>query len=71
MGLARFGAPFVTAWGRLRGAEPLYTGESLRALRANRCISAAKAERELGYAARPLAETLRAVHEWFLSTGRL
>lgn len=71
MWLARAGAPFVSQFHRLFGGEPLYTRESLRALRANRTIVRAKAERELGYMARPLIETVRDTYAWLTEAGRL
>ncbi|NMB75912.1 MAG: NAD-dependent epimerase/dehydratase family protein [Myxococcales bacterium] len=64
--LAGVGAPFVTAWCRLRKRRPIYTLESLDVLRhSNRRISGKKAERELGYSARPLSETIRDTVAWF------
>jgi dihydroflavonol-4-reductase len=71
MWLARMGAPFVAAYARFMGQEPLFTPESLHALRANRCISREKAGRELGYAARPARETVADVYAWFLAEGVL
>jgi len=58
MWLARVGAPFLTGWSRLARTRPLYTADSLRALRSNRKISCERAQRELGYKARPLRETV-------------
>ena len=69
--LALMGAPFVVAAGRITGREPLYTIEALRALRANREISTAKARAELGFAPRPLERTVRDTLEWYMKTGRL
>jgi dihydroflavonol-4-reductase len=68
MALARLLAPLGTLAGRLTGSEPLYTGESLRALRANARNLHDKAARELGYAPRPLRETLEAT--WAFHQGR-
>jgi dihydroflavonol-4-reductase len=70
MWLARVGAPFVTAWSQLRRTQPLYTSEALVALRANRSISHAKASRELGYAPRPIDDTIADTLRWF-EDGRL
>ena len=69
--LALIGAPFVVAAGRITGREPLYTFEALRALRANREISTAKARAELSLAPRPLERTVRDTLEWYVQTGRL
>jgi dihydroflavonol-4-reductase len=71
MWLARAGVPFAVAIARLRGVSPLFTGGSLYALRNHRHISHAKASAELGYAPRPLRETVRDTFSWFGSHGRL
>jgi len=71
MWLARIGAPFVVAAGRITGREPLYTSEALRALRSNRNISTKKARDELGFRARPLEQTVRDTLEWYEEAGRL
>lgn len=67
--LARVGVPFVAAWSRVSGAPPVYTSESLKALRHHRLISSAKAEQELGYTSRPLAETIADTCAWFRGAG--
>lgn len=71
MWLARVGAPFATLWGRLRGKEPLFSSESLRAVRLCPRIDDARAKRELGHVARPLADTVRDVYAWFERAGLL
>jgi dihydroflavonol-4-reductase len=71
MWLARIGAPFLTAFDRLAGRRPLYTGVSLQALRGNRNISHQKATRELGYQPRPLRETLVDTLSWFEEAGKI
>jgi len=63
--LARSGAPFVTGYHRIFGGEPLYTSESLRAVRTGHRIDYAKAAKDLDYAPRPLRVTLRDTYEWF------
>ena len=66
MWLARVGTPFVWLGCKMLGQEPLYTGESLRVLReSNHMVSHEKAEKELGYHARPLRETLETAIQWF------
>jgi dihydroflavonol-4-reductase len=65
IGLARVGVPFAAAWGWLTKQEPLYTSESLSTLAHTARISCAKAERELGYRARPMEETLRDAYAFF------
>jgi dihydroflavonol-4-reductase len=69
--LARIAAWFAPAYYRLRRAKPRFTSYSLRVLASNCLMSRAKAARELGYAPRPLAETVRNSIEWFVATGRL
>lgn len=69
--LARFAAWFAPAYYRLRRAKPRFTSYSLRVLASNCLMSSAKAAGELGYAPRPLRETVRNTMEWFVATGRL
>jgi dihydroflavonol-4-reductase len=71
MWLARAGVPFAAAVARLRGASPLFTRGSLYALRNHRHISYDKAAAELGYAPRPLRETVRDTFSWFEAHGLL
>jgi dihydroflavonol-4-reductase len=71
MWLARVGAPFAQAWAGLRGTRPLFTSDSLHALRANRCMSHDKAARDLGYSPRPLRETVADAYAWFREHGML
>ncbi len=71
MWLARIGAPFITAFDRLAGRQPLYTSVSLEALRGHRNISHQRATRELDYHPRPLKETLIDTLKWFEETRRL
>jgi dihydroflavonol-4-reductase len=71
MWLARLGAPFATAAARISRRQPLYTSQSLHALRNHQLVSHDKATRELGYRARPLRETLTAVYDWFRQAGAL
>jgi dihydroflavonol-4-reductase len=70
MWLARVGAPVMDAYGRATGREPLYTSESLHALRAGK-IDSAKAKAELGHAPRPLADSVRDIYAWFDGAGML
>lgn len=71
MWLARVGAPFVELGGKIIRREPLYTRESLEALRANRAIRSDRARAELGYQPRPLEETIRDTIAWFVDHGSL
>ncbi len=64
--LAYLGLPFLRLQSRLLRTPPLYTHETLRLLRTcNRNCSSTKAERELGYTARPLEETIRDTYTWY------
>jgi dihydroflavonol-4-reductase len=63
--LAHLGTPFTTAFARLAGTRPLYTGVSLRALKSNRNISHERASRDLGYNPRPFRETIVDTLRWF------
>jgi dihydroflavonol-4-reductase len=71
MWLARAGAPLVAAFHRVAGGMPLFTPESLRALRCGRNISSAKARRDLGWSPRPLVETVADTYAWFRAAGVL
>jgi dihydroflavonol-4-reductase len=64
--LAEIGVPFLKAWARFRGNEPLYTKESVNILKtAHHRISSEKARTELGFETRSFRETLKDTIEWF------
>jgi len=63
-GFARAAVPLIGTLARIRGRRPLYTAYSLRTLESNSAFSSEKAERELGYAARPLSDTVRDMVDW-------
>lgn len=69
--LINMAVPFSVGWGRLRRREPLFTFESIEALRNYPQISHARATAELGYAPRPLEETIRDAYRWFAEHGAL
>jgi dihydroflavonol-4-reductase len=71
MPVARFAAPFATAYSRVFKKRPIFTSVSLNALRANHNVSHEKATRELGYHPRPFKETLTDTMKWFESNGNL
>lgn len=71
MWLARVGAPFATVAARVAGKEPLFTSQSLHALRNHLDVRHDKAARELGYSSRPLRETLSDTFRWLDEAGRL
>lgn len=67
---------FPLAWlaelgGRISGKEPFITLDSLRMARHHMFYSSAKAERELGYRARPYVEALKDALDWFRAAGML
>ena len=51
------------------GSEPMITVDGVRMSRKLMYFSSAKAERELGYAARPALEALRDELDWFYKNG--
>lgn len=70
------GPLFPLAWlaelgGKLTGKEPFITLDSLRMARHHMFYTSAKAERELGYRARPHVEALRDAIEWFRAAGMI
>ncbi len=58
-------------WARVSGREPFLTLDSLRMARHHMYYSSAKAERELGYRARPYAEALGDALDWFRAQGMI
>jgi len=71
MGVARLAAPFAALYARLRRRRALLSGESLRILRTQPPVCHDKASAELGYAPRPIRETLRDTCEWMKEQGWL
>ena len=69
MAVARACAPIITAASGLSGARPVFTTVSLNALAGNHNVSHEKATAELGYAPRPVRETLRDTLQWFKDNG--
>lgn len=66
------GLPFLRLFSRMSGKRPLYTYESIMVLKhSNRNCSHEKALRELGYAPRPLEDSIRDIYEWYKQEGRL
>ena len=64
-------APLAEWYCRLRRRTPLYTPYSLYTLQSNSLFSHARATEELGYAPRPIEETLRDTAAWLKAQGRL
>jgi len=71
MWMARLGVPFMRLAAAAARTEPLYTAESLAVLRAGRPVDCAKAAGELGFASRPLEESVADVYRWFGAQGVL
>ena len=61
--------PFFKVMGSIQNKEPLCTMESLHALKASRYMSAAKAQKELGFTARSTEASVRAIYEDYLNSG--
>jgi dihydroflavonol-4-reductase len=51
------------------GGEPMVTVDAVRMARKLMYFSSEKAQRELGYTARPAVEALRDQIEWFCNNG--
>jgi dihydroflavonol-4-reductase len=67
---------FPLAWlaelgGKLTGKEPFITLDSLRMARHHMFYTSAKAERELGYTARPYVAALEDAIAWFRGAGMI
>jgi dihydroflavonol-4-reductase len=58
-------------WAGITGREPFLTLDSLRMAKHRMFYTSAKAERELGYKARPYGEALRDALAWFRSQGMI
>lgn len=71
MPLARIGLPFINAFTRLSGRQPLYTSVSLKTLGENQIVSHKHATHDLNYQPRPLRETLEDTLSWFKENGYL
>jgi dihydroflavonol-4-reductase len=55
--------------GRITGQEPFVTKDALKMASHHMYFSSAKAERELGYSARPYVEALKDAVAWFRTAG--
>ena len=69
---ARLWAPCQVVLDRSRGRRPLYTPVAVRVMaHGNRRISSARARAELGFQARPLADSVKDTYRWFDEHGML
>jgi len=64
-------AAVAETMGRITGREPIVTFDGLRMARKKMFFSSAKAERELGYSARPVDQALASAIDWFRQQGML
>ena len=64
-------AYLAEATARLTGREPMTTLDGLRMAKYRMYFSSAKAQRDLGYRARPYGEALQDAIDWFRAAGRL
>jgi dihydroflavonol-4-reductase len=64
-------AYLTEGWAQVTGREPLLTRDGLRMAQYRMFYSSAKAERDLGYKARPYREGLVDAIEWFRQAGYL
>jgi len=69
--LARGVSSLAALYARITRTRPILTTESVDILESNCCISHAKAGRELGYAPRPIRETVADTIQWFRAAGML
>jgi dihydroflavonol-4-reductase len=69
--LARWAAIFTPLYYRLTGAKPKLTPYSIHTVTSNCQISSLKAQRELGYRARPLSQSIQDTLRWFRDQGAL
>jgi dihydroflavonol-4-reductase len=69
--VAAVSAPAAVALARLTGTRPLFTPYAMATLRFNRWISHERARRDLGYAPRPLDQSVRDTVLWFRERGWL
>jgi dihydroflavonol-4-reductase len=63
--------PIINTWNALAREESSANSAALAMGRQQHCFSSRRAERELGYRIRPLEETLRDMHHWFVEHGYL
>jgi len=69
--LVQASSPLATALARRTGSSLLATREALLALDAFPHVDTGKAAIELGHQPRPIADTLGALHSYFVDAGRL
>ncbi len=70
LALAKFAATLAPTYYRLARATPRFTPYSLEVLQSNADIRHAKATAELGFAPRPLSESIRDAMAWYLENEK-
>ena len=70
-GVAKAAGALQKAWARLRGTTPQLTPDLVEIYKHDWAYSSARAEKELGYRGRPLAEGLAATVAWLKESGSL
>ncbi len=68
--LARFGAWFAQYYYRVSQTTPRFTSYALETVHSNSMISHARAQRELGYQTRSLADTLADTVRWWVEKNQ-
>ncbi len=72
MSVAKMSAVFAEVQSRITRRPPLFNRQALKVLDAkNKAMSHEKAKRELGYAPRPLEETLADIYAWAFESGMM
>jgi dihydroflavonol-4-reductase len=69
--LARFAAFFAPSFYRLSNMRPRVTPYALDTISSNSVVSHEKARRELGYAPRPLRDSIADTIKWFIENTPL
>ena len=69
--VARLGVPVLRLAAAVTRSEPLYTAESLSALQGGRPVDHSKAQRDLGFTPRPIADSVADIYRWFAAQGIL
>ncbi|MBT6432260.1 MAG: NAD-dependent epimerase/dehydratase family protein [Deltaproteobacteria bacterium] len=67
--LVRGAIPFVSGWSKLCGTTPVLNHEALNVLEQSPRIDTTRARTELGYAPRPLSETIEDSYRFFADHG--
>lgn len=67
---ARMGVPFIKIYAAIKKEHPLYTSDTIDILKlSHHNVSCKKAQKELGYTARPIEDSLLDTFDWFKQNG--